>query len=178
MKQDTTTIKLIGHVIVKDVLTGKVEVDTYNAVHPQNMATLIARALARDTYGSIFKLAFGNGGTFVNSSSQIVYRPPNTLGSAATLYAETYSTQVDEQAAGTPETNTVIASQSPSPAITSIVTVTAILSDGEPAAPYTFDEIGLKTEDNLLLSHLTFTPVSKTSGLSKLIVYSLLISVS
>lgn len=174
---DNSNLKLFGRVQIVDVKTGLIELDKMNAVHPQNMSTLIARSLAKAPNGSIFKMAFGNGGTFINSSSQIVYRPPNTLGSA-TLYNQTYETQVDEQSARTPETNTVTSSQSPAPAITSIVTITAILADAEPQAPYTFNELGLFTNDNLLLSHLTFNPVSKTIGSAKLIVYDILVSVS
>jgi hypothetical protein len=170
-------VKLIGQVTITDVATGEIVLKQRNAVHPQNMATLISRSIAKNTNGTIFKMGFGNGGTFINSSLQIVYRPPNTIGSA-TLYNETYNVQVDEQSAGTPETNTVTASASPSPAITSVVTVTAMLLDGIPTDPYTFDELGLMTEDNLLLSHLTFTPVAKTTGSAKLIVYEILISVS
>lgn len=170
-------VNIIGQVTVTDLDTGEVILRQKNDVHPQNMTTLIARALGRDSNGSIFKLAFGNGGTFTNSSSEIVRRPPNTVG-AATLYHQTYEVQVDEQVAGTPETNNVVSSPSPSPAITSVVTVTAILASGEPTVGFTWDEICLKTEDNLMLSHLIFNPISKTTGSAKLITYELLISVS
>jgi hypothetical protein len=154
------------------------------------MALIIARALSRDENGGIFKLCFGNGGTFFNSSNQIVYRPPNTTG-AATLYNETYFVQVDDQSVGTPPTNSVVSSPSPDPAITSVITITAQLNANEPAgqaaadnittnpnAPYVFDEIGLKSFDDLLLTHIIFSPYEKTANRAFLFTYTLTISVS
>lgn len=190
MAKDNISAKLLGRAIIKDSITGELLLDKSNAIHPQNMSLVIARALARDSNGSIFKLCFGNGGTFFNSSSQIVYRTPNTIGSAD-LYNQTYEVQVDEQSVGTPVTNSVTSSSSPSPSITSIVTIIAELTAGEPAgqavadnitvdpeSDFTFDEIGLKTEDDLLLSHLIFSPVEKTATRAWIITYTLTISVS
>jgi hypothetical protein len=183
-------ITVSGHVLIQDSVTGEILVNEHNDVHPQNMALVIARALARDSNGSIFRMYFGNGGTFYNSSGTIVYRPPNTIG-AADLYNKTYFIDVDEQSVGTPESNSVIASPSPSPAITSLVTITAQLKANEPAgqassdnittdpnSPYIFDEVGLKSEDGLLLSHLIFSPFEKTGNRAFKITYNLTISVS
>jgi hypothetical protein len=135
-------------------------------------------------------MSFGNGGTFFNSSSQIVYRSPNVIGDSD-LYNLTYEVQVDEQSTGTPVSNSVTSSSSPSPSITSIVTATALLSAGEPSgqasadnvttdpeSPYVFDEIALKTSDNLLLTHLIFSPIEKTANRAYVINYTLTISVS
>jgi hypothetical protein len=185
-------VGVAGHVLVRDAITNQILVDKNNAIHPQNMALVIARSLSRDTLTTpgIFSMAFGNGGTFFNSSGVLIYRPPNTVGSA-TLYNQTYSVQVDDQSAGTPATNSVTFAQSTSPAITSIVTVIAQLSAGEPSgqssadninvnpnAPYMFDEIGLKSSDGLLLSHIVFNPFEKTANRAFLITYTLTISVS
>lgn len=188
--KDNFKVQVHGHVRVQDAESGEIVVDKCNAIHPQNMALVIAKALARDDNGFIFKLTFGNGGTFFNSSNQIVYRPPNTVG-AADLYNPTYEVQVDDQATGTPVTNSVIAAPSPSPSITSVVTVTAQLNANEPAgqasadnvtvnpeAPFMFDEVGLKTPDGILLSHLVFSPFEKTANRAFLIIYTLTISVS
>jgi hypothetical protein len=182
-------IKVNGHVQIKDS-DGNVLLDKKNAIHPQNMATVIARGLSRDADGYIYKLCFGNGGTFFNSSGQIVYRPPNTIGTAD-LYNLTYEVNVDDQSTGTPVTNSVTSSASPSPAITSIVTITTQLNANEPAGQavqdnvtvdpeslFTFDEIGLKSPDGLLLSHLVFNPFEKTGNRAFLITYTLTISVS
>lgn len=188
--KDQVQINVDGMVKIQDAVTRQVVFQKSNAVHPQNMALALARALSRDSNGSVFKLSFGNGGTFFNTGGDIVYRPPNTIG-AADLYNMTYEVQVDEQTVGTPPTNSVVSSASPSPAITAVVTVTAQLNANEPAgqavadnitvdpeAPYVFDEIGLKTADNLLLSHLVFSPFEKTANRAFLITYTLTISVS
>jgi len=179
---------LKGEIEITDVITGALVMRKRNAIHPKNCATVIARALSRDSNGSIFSLAFGNGGTFLNSSNVIVYRTPNTIG-AATLYNQTYIVQVDDQIGGTPSSNSVIWSQSPTPAITSLIVVTALLSAGEPSGQavadnitvnpdslYTFDEIGLVTADSLLLTHVVFNPIEKTANRSFLITYTITIS--
>jgi len=180
----------IGRVVIHDADTGEMILDKKNAIHPQNMALAKARSLARETNGYVFKLGFGNGGTFLNSGLQINYRSPNTIGSAD-LYNLTYEIQVDEQTVGTPVGNSVVSLQSPTPALTSMVVVTAQLSSNEPAgqsladnttfdpnASFFFDEIGLKTADDLLLSHLVFSPIEKTGNRAFLITYTLTISVS
>jgi hypothetical protein len=185
-------IKVNGHMMIRDAETNEIIAEKDNAIHPQHVALIIAKALARDTVTSpgIFSLCFGNGGTFYNSSNQLVYRPPNTVG-AATLYNQTYSVQVDDQSVGTPATNSVNYAPSASPSITSIVTITAQLNANEPSgqavadnittnpeAPYMFDEVGLKSSDGLLLSHLIMSPVEKTGNRVFLLIYTLTISVS
>jgi len=185
-------INVNGHMMIRDAETNEIILEKDNAIHPKNIALVIAKALARDTVTSpgVFSLCFGNGGTFFNSSNQIVYRPPNTVG-AATLYNQTYSVQVDDQSVGTPATNSVNYAPSTSPSITSIVTITAQLNAGEPSgqavadnittnpeAPYMFDEVGLKSSDGLLLSHLVFNSLEKTANRAFLIIYTLTISVS
>ena len=182
-------VQVLGHVNIRDARTGSLVLDKTNAVHPQNMAIAIARSLARSDNGAIYKMCYGNGGTFFNSSNQIVYKSPNTNG--VDLYNETYFVLVDEQDTLTPVTNSVTASASPVPAITSIVTIVAELGASEPAgqavadnlttnpeALFVFDEIGLKTSDNLLLSHLIFSPIEKTANRAFIITYTLTISVS
>jgi hypothetical protein len=184
-------IKIQGHVNIRDAVTGALILAKSNAVHPQNMALAIARSLAKDANGSIFKMSFGNGGTFFNSSQQIIYRSPNTIGSLSDLYNPTHEVQVDEQDSLTPVTNSVTSAASPNPAITSMVTIVAELGPGEPIGQavadnlttnpeslFVFDEIGLKTQDNLLLSHLIFSPIEKTANRAFVITYTLTISVS
>lgn len=190
MSKDQFNVTMIGEVSVRDTKTNKLVLKKKNAVHPQNMALAIARALARDTHGSVFKLSFGNGGTFFNSAREIVYRTPNTVGDSD-LYNLTYEVQVDEQSTGTPTTNSVTSAPSPSPAVSSVVTIIAELGASEPAgqadsdavttdseSTYTFDELGLKTESGELLSHLVFSPIEKTANRSFTITYTLTISVS
>jgi hypothetical protein len=71
------------------------------------------------------------------------------------------------------------------------VTVVALLGASEPAGQavadnittdpeslFVFDELGLKTADGLLLSHLVFSPIEKTANRAFIITYTLTISVS
>ena len=182
---------LQGRVRVHDTDTGKLLLDSKNAIHSQNMALVVARALSRDDNGYVFKLVFGNGGTFYNTSNVLIYKTPNTIGSSASLYNQTYAVQVDEISAGTPVTNSVTSMASPAPALTSLVIVTAQLSATEPLgqaladnvttdpeAPFIFDELGLMSSDGLLLSHLVFNPIEKTANRAWLITYTVTISAS
>lgn len=182
---------VIGRVLIRDAKTGELILEQKNAIHPQNMALAIARSLAHEDNGYIATLAFGNGGTFLNSSNQLNFRSPNITGSDADLYNLTYQVAVDEDTIGTPDSNSVVAVQSPLPALTSLVVVTALLASNEPfgeavtddittdtEANFFFDEIGLKTTDGLLLSHLVFSPIEKTANRAFLITYTLTISVS
>lgn len=191
MNIDLFNVKLSGRVTIHDAVTGELLRDKRNAIHSQNMALVVARALAREDNGYIFELAFGNGGTFYNSSSLLVYKTPNILGSSATLYNETYTVKVDEASSGTPATNSTVALSSPTPALTSLVVVTAQLSASEPLgqavsdavttdpeAPFVFDEIGLKSPDGLLLTHLVFNPIEKTANRAWLITYTITVNAS
>jgi hypothetical protein len=192
--KESLQVNIKGRMVIRDVETNEVCLDQCNAIHPQNMASVIARALSRDPNGYIYFLSFGNGGTFLNTNNQLVFRPPNTIG-AANLYNPTYTIQVDEQSSGTPATNSTISAQSTPPAITSVITITAQLNANEPSgqavadnittnvngatkAPFIFDEVGLKSSDGLLLSHLVFTPFEKTANRAFLIIYTLTVSVS
>ena len=184
------SINTTGRILIHDILTGELILDAKNAIHPRNMALIVARSLAREDNGYIQKIAFGNGGTFRNSAGALVYKTPNVLGSSATLYNQTYQILVDELTAGTPATNSVKALASPAPALTSLVVVTFKLAANEPAGqavsdnlsntttPFTFDELGLISNDGLLLSHLVFSPIEKTANRAWQHTYTITVSVS
>lgn len=188
MKTDVS-VKLEGRVLIHDE-QGNLLLEKKNAIHPQNMALVVARALAREDNGYVFNLVFGNGGTFFNANSVLVYKAPNTIGSSATLYNQTYAVQVDDSTSGTAAANSTVALPSPAPALTSLIVVTAQLSALEPLGQavadnitttdsvFTFDEIGLQSPDGLLLSHLVFNPIEKTANRAWLITYTITISAS
>lgn len=105
MNDDFST-RVIGHVVVKEHDkvgdAGRVLLDQKNAVHPQNMARIFARALANESNYFIHRIAFGNGGTDIDVASNIIYNPPRDgLNPGdnyweARLYNETYSEVVDD----------------------------------------------------------------------------------
>ncbi len=90
-----------GHVKVEDDL-GNVLVDKKNAVHPQNMARVIARGLSNEKNQIIHRIAFGNGGTEIDAAFNITFKtpndgqPPDTQTWESRLYNETYSEVIDD----------------------------------------------------------------------------------
>lgn len=200
--------KIKTNVQIKDGKTGEILVNASNAINNQNMAIAIARGLANEDSGlgthQIYALALGNGGSFINSSNVITYLAPNVTGTAARLYHQTYFDVVDEQQSGTQSGNSVT-NQPGGTDTTSIVIVTMTISGSEPtgqttsdtaALPafngeFSFDELGLFTygtngtfsyttvpTDSLMLTHLIFSPILKTSNRELIITYTLTISVS
>jgi hypothetical protein len=195
--QFTTTVK--GHVLIQDGETGEVILDKFNAVHNKNMAIAIARGLSNEPPDSlgvgkhqIYKIKLGNGGSSIDSMNTISYQPPNVTGAAADLYNPTYEEVIDEAQAGTPSENSVTYQESPAPDETTIVICTCTIAPGEPAgqdasdsppnpnpeAQYAFDELGLFTADDKLLTHIIFSPILKTANRELVITYTLTISVS
>ncbi len=193
-----------GHVLIKDKNTNEVLLDKDNAIHTRNMALAIARGLANESNHQIFKMAFGNGGTYVEAGTsggfQYHYNSPNVTDPAADLYNRTYTEVIDDQEA-TSNGNQVVTSNG-TVADTFLVICTCTLAANEPASqsttdgpdnvgdgtstteePYSFDELCLKTDDNttgegLLLSHIIFNPIEKTANRELVITYTLTISVS
>jgi hypothetical protein len=93
-------IQISGHVLIKDETTDEILLDKHNAIHTQNMARIIARGLSNEPHSTIYRIAFGNGGTFIDASNTTSYKPPNDgnngAGWEARLYNEQYSEVVDE----------------------------------------------------------------------------------
>lgn len=180
-----------GHVLIQDAATGEVLLDKFNAVHHKNMAIALARGLSNDVNHQIYRLKLGNGGSSIDSMNQITYQAPNVTGSGADLYNSTYSEIIDEAQVSTPVENSVTYQESPTDD-TTIVICTATIASGEPAgqditdsppnpnpeAQFAFDELGLFTSDNKLLTHIIFSPILKTQNRELVITYTLTISVS
>jgi hypothetical protein len=203
--QEVLRTTVSGHVLVTDRATGEVLVDNHNAIHPQNMATAIARGLSNSANFQIFKMKLGNQGTYIDNTQQIVFRPANTIGNAADLYNPTWVEVVDESQSSIGVGNSVVFSQVPL-STTSRVIVTAIIAsneainnptdggDGDPSlnpeGNFFFDELGLFTKQTtgtdfqmnpdgeLMLTHLIFSPIEHTGNRELTIVYTLTISVS
>lgn len=96
------TMKCIGHLKAVYTDNGEVAANEWNAVHPQNMARIFARALANEPNSGIYRIALGNGGTTVSAGNTITYNTPNDgqspdpSGWQSRLYNETYSEVVDQ----------------------------------------------------------------------------------
>ena len=196
--------KINGHVLIKDKNTDEVLLDKKNAIHNRNMALAIARGLANESNHQVFKMAFGNGGTYVEAGTsggfQYHYNSPNVTDPAADLYNRTYSEVIDDQE--TSANGNQVVTSTGTVANTFLVICTCTLSANEPSGQsttdgannitdqtspteetFSFDELGLKTsditsEDGLLLSHIIFNPIEKTANRELVITYTLTISVS
>lgn len=201
--QETLNTQIITTVQIKDTKTGEVLVEKANAIHPKNMATAIARGLSNTANHQIFKLKLGNQGTYIDSSQQIVFRPPITTGDTADLYNATYVEIVDDSDAGVGAGNSVVFTNIPASTSTRVI-ITCVVSsneainnptdggDGDPSlnpeGTFFFDELGLFTKQTsgtdldgvgeLMLSHLIFSPIEHTGNRELTIVYTLTVSVS
>lgn len=199
MSTSNCAIKVKGHVHIADRATGETLLNKFNAIHNKNMAVAIARGLSNEPANSsgigkhqIFKMKLGNGGSTIDSMNMITYQPPNVTGATADLYNATYTEIIDEGQTGTPAENSVTYQESPAPAETAIVICTATIAAGEPngqdltdtppnpnpEAQYAFDELGLFTVDNKLLTHIIFSPILKTANRELVITYTLTIDAS
>jgi hypothetical protein len=196
MSLDQIQTRISGHVKIVDRITNDVVLDKKNAIHSRNLAIALARGLSNEPADTlnrgkyqIFKIKLGNGGTYINSSNEITYLAPNVTGSNSNLWSPTYEELVDRADVSTPSENSVTYQENPTPGSSVIIVVTATIGAGEPSgqlvsdtpgqlnSQFAFDELGLFTSDDLLLSHLVFAPILKTSTRELVLTYTLTLSV-
>lgn len=183
--------KMEGFFEVKDKETGEILLKTHNAINYENMSIALARSLANRTNGPIFQMAFGNGGSSVDSLGVITYLEPNTIGQNATLYNQTYTKIVDDNSSSNVDvTENFLTVEHEDTTFYSDVIVTATLDYGEPTGQeafdtstsfetdYVFDELGLLTTDDLLITHAIFHPVQKSLNRIIEIIYTIRISIA
>ena len=177
--KDVTGVHIEGHIKIWYPETGEVAVNKRNAIHYENMSIALAKSLANSGEGFIYEMAFGNGGTAVDPTGIITYLTPNSSGSNARLYNETYSKIVDDRSSNNVDpTRNYIETRHVTGTNYTDVFVTCLLDYGEPSGQsafdntnnndsyYVFDELGLKSYstsgDSLLLTHVIFHPVQKS----------------
>lgn len=184
MEHTAIPISIQGFLKVFDPETNEVFYDGHNAIHYENISIAIADALSNRSVGTIYKMAFGNGGASIDETGVITYLPPNTTGQNASLYNQTYSKLVDDTnlSNANPTRNKMTVTHTTGKVYTDIV-VQCLLDYSEPAnqmafdnstqlnSAYIFDEIGLianyGTDDlgnelTKLLTHVIFHPVQKS----------------
>ena len=91
------TYKIEGFLKVYDPNNGEVFVDKHNAINYENMSEAIADTLSSRGYGEIYQMAFGNGGTSIDPTGIITYLTPNSTGTNASLYNQTFIKVVDDR---------------------------------------------------------------------------------
>jgi hypothetical protein len=124
-------------------------------------------------------MAFGNGGTSIDPTGIITYLTPNTSGTNASLYNQTYQKIVDPNSSTNVDpTRNFTEVRHTTGQNYSDIFVTCLLDYGEPNGQaaydtnsdgiktYVFDELGLQsyssTGESLLLTHVIFHPVLKS----------------
>ena len=95
--QDTNGVLVQGHIKIFDPESQKVYIDKRNAIHYENMSLALAESLANAGQGFIYEMSFGNGGTSVDPTGIITYLTPNSTGTNASLYNQTYTKVVDDR---------------------------------------------------------------------------------
>jgi len=176
---DVTGIHVEGHIKIWDPVSSEIYINKRNAIHYENISIALAQSLANSGQGAIYEMAFGNGGTAVDPTGIITYLTPNSSGSNASLYNETYVKVVDDRSSNnTDPTRNYIETRHVTGTNYTDVFVTCLLDYGEPGnqlafdnttnndSSYVFDELGLKaystTGNNLLITHVIFHPVQKS----------------
>lgn len=177
-------ISIQGFLKVYDPNNKEVFFDGSNAIHYENISIAIADALSNRGTGTIYKMAFGNGGASVDETGIITYLPTNTTGQNAALYNQTFSKIVDDTSiANTDQIRNKMTVAHVAGKVYTDIVIQCLLDYGEPAgqmafdngtqveSAYVFDELGLLAtygtdelgnELTKLLTHVVFHPVQKS----------------
>lgn len=177
--KDTSGIAVQGHIKIHDPESGKIHLQKRNSIHFENMSIALAESLSNAGEGFIHEMSFGNGGTFVDPTGIITYLTPNSTGTGASLYNQTYSKIVDNRSVNNtdPLRNFLEIRNVTGTNYTDIL-VTCLLDYGEPEgqeafdnandpeSAYVFDELGLRSfspdGQGKLITHVIFHPVQKS----------------
>ena len=177
--KENSGVLVQGHIKIHDPESGAVFVNKRNAIHYENMSIALAESVANQGQGFISSMAFGNGGTSVDPTGIITYLTPNSTGTNASLYNQTFTKIVDDRSVSNldPQRNKIETRHVNGTNYTDVV-VTCLLDYGEPNGQdatdtasasdslYVFDELGLvsyaSSGTGKLLTHVIFHPVQKS----------------
>ena len=177
--QDKNGVMVQGHIKIFDPESKEIYVEKRNAIHYENMSIALAESVANAGQGFISSMAFGNGGTSVDPTGIITYLTPNSTGTNASLYNQTFTKIVDDRSVSNldPQRNKIETRHVNGTNYTDVV-VTCLLDYGEPNGQdatdtasasdslYVFDELGLtsyaSSGTGKLLTHVIFHPVQKS----------------
>ena len=176
---DVAGFHVEGHIKIFDPESDFTFINKRNAIHYENMSISLANALSNQTSGSIYEMSFGTGGTSVDPTGLITYLTPNTVGTNSSLYNQTYSKIIDQNAAENTDSfrNRMEVNHLSGSTFSDIV-ISCLLDYGEPDGQeafdnsvdldgnFVFDEIGLRSfnqsSPGKLLTHVIFHPVQKS----------------
>jgi hypothetical protein len=179
--KDLSGIHIEGHIKIYDPVSQEVFINKRNAIHYENMSIALAESIADAGQGFINVMAFGNGGTSVDPTGIITYLTPNSTGTNASLYNQTYYKTVDaQQTADLDPSRNYMEVRHVLGTSYSDILVSCLLDFGEPSGQsvfdnatntdgnFVFDELGLRgySPDGPgagdLLTHVIFHPVQKS----------------
>ena len=179
--QETTGIHLEGHIKIWDPESKTVYINKRNAIHYENISIALANSIANSGKGFVYEMAFGNGGTAIDPTGIITYLTPNSSGSNASLYNQTFQKVVNQNSSNNtdPSRNFIEVRHVTGTNYTDVF-VTCLLDYGDgntsgqqafdnttdANGTFVFDELGLKSYsasgNSLLLTHVIFHPVQKS----------------
>lgn len=174
-------IRVQGHIKIFDPQTKEVFIDKRNAIHYENFSLAMAQSLSNQGYGTIYEMAFGNGGSRIDDTGIITYLTPNVVGTNSSLYNQTYYKTIDAQQVSDldPARNFMEVRHVVGTSYSDIL-VSCLLDFGEPSGQtafdnasdsngtFVFDELGLLGYSpdgpgtGNLLTHVIFHPVQKS----------------
>lgn len=176
---DKQGIFLEGHVKIHDPSSGEVLLNKRNAIHYENISIALAESLSNAGQGWVHEMSFGNGGTSVDPTGIITYLTPNSTGTNASLYNQTFTKVVDDRSVNNidPARNKIEIRHISGTNYTDVL-VTCLLDYGEPdgqdafdnasntESRFVFDELGLRgyspSGEGRLLTHIIFHPIQKS----------------
>lgn len=186
---ENTLTWIEGHIRILDVDSGKEIVNKRNAINLENMVMALSSSLSGTANGyDIQSIAFGSGGIAVDTVGNILYNPTNTATTTGSLYNETFSKSV----AFSPEINVdnnISFVHNPGTFFSDIV-IRCTLNYNEPNdqdlldtgdsvnGDYVFNELGIKTQNGLFLTHVIFHPVQKSANRKIQVIYTVRLSAS
>jgi hypothetical protein len=179
--QETTGIHIEGHIKIWDPESKTVYINKRNAIHYENISIALANSIANSGNGFVYEMAFGNGGTAIDPTGIITYLTPNSSGSNASLYNQTFQKVVNQNSVNNkdPSRNFIEVRHVTGTNYTDVF-VTCLLDYGDgntsgqqafdnttdANGSFVFDELGLKSYSasgaSLLLTHVIFHPVQKS----------------
>lgn len=171
MKSEFLPVSITTQITIKYTDTQEVIHQGSNAIHPQNMARIISRALSNEPNSIIYRIAYGNGASYTDSAGNTIFKSPNTGavdGWQSRLYNETYSEVVDEDSVyfgtdpGSADSANVrigggddADSDSPGAGVRSTevglksnITVISILNQNEPSGQVLTDDLGVTVDES------------------------------
>jgi hypothetical protein len=191
---DNASLSMNGHIIIRDKDTGEEFINKRNAIHYGNMARIVAQALNNTADSYINFIAFGNGGTSVDSSGgKVIYRSPRVSESyeaSASLYNKTYHKDIHGAQADDDNKIEIITGASYTD-----IKMTVTLAYSEPSGQdvfdssttnqgdFIFDEMGVFTtatdfNNSQMLTHVIFHPVQKSQNRVIEIIYTIRVQLS